>query len=116
MACKDLSYLTCFNSDEKGHYTIKCSKPKKKETPPKSIASTVERRAILPTSVLKRRTKSQKTSNSLDDHRIDGLLWTATLLPCEKKSVLALLDSKSEVNAIHPTFAKELGLRVRPIA
>ena len=32
----------------------------------------------------------------------------------QEKSVLALLDSGSEVNAIHPTFAKELGLRVRP--
>ena len=31
-----------------------------------------------------------------------------------KKSVLALLDSGSEVNAIHPAFAKELGLPIRP--
>ena len=32
-----------------------------------------------------------------------------------KKSVpvLALLDSKSEVNAIHPTFAQELGLSIK---
>ena len=33
----------------------------------------------------------------------------------KKKSVLALLDLGSEVNAIHPTFAKELGLPIRPI-
>ena len=35
----------------------------------------------------------------------------------QKKSVpmLALLDSGSKVNAIHPTFAKELGLFIRPI-
>ena len=32
----------------------------------------------------------------------------------EKKSVLALLDSDSEVNAIHPTFAKEPGFSIRP--
>ena len=30
-----------------------------------------------------------------------------------RKFVLALLDSKSEVNTIHPTFAKELGLQIR---
>ena len=27
-ACKDLSHLTCFNSDKKGHYATKCPKPK----------------------------------------------------------------------------------------
>ena len=32
-----------------------------------------------------------------------------------KKSVSALLDSGSEVNAVHPAFAKELGLPIRPI-
>ena len=26
----------------------------------------------------------------------------------------ALIDSESEVNAIHPTFAKQLGLPIRP--
>ena len=31
-----------------------------------------------------------------------------------KKSVLILLDSGSEINAIHPAFAKELGLPIRP--
>ena len=31
-----------------------------------------------------------------------------------RKSVLALLDSESGVNTIHPTFAKELGLQIRP--
>ena len=31
-----------------------------------------------------------------------------------KKSVLALLDSSSELNAIHPAFAKELGLLIKP--
>ena len=28
--------------------------------------------------------------------------------------VQALIDSRSEVNAIHPTFVKELGLPIRP--
>ena len=28
--------------------------------------------------------------------------------------MLALLDSSSEINAVHPTFAKELGLPIRP--
>ena len=31
-----------------------------------------------------------------------------------KKSVLALLDSSSEVNAVHPAFTKELCLLIRP--
>lgn len=31
-----------------------------------------------------------------------------------KKSVLALLDLGNEINAIHPTFAKERGLSIRP--
>ena len=31
-----------------------------------------------------------------------------------KKSVSALLDLGSEVNAVHPAFAKELGLPIRP--
>ena len=31
-----------------------------------------------------------------------------------KKSVLALLNSDSEVNTVHPAFAKELGLPIRP--
>ena len=29
-ACKDLSYITCFNYIKKDHYAIKCSKQKKK--------------------------------------------------------------------------------------
>ena len=32
-----------------------------------------------------------------------------------KKSVLALFNSGSEVNAVHPAFAKELGLSIRAI-
>ena len=31
------------------------------------------------------------------------------------KSVLALFDSGSKVNAVHPTFSKELSLSIRPI-
>ena len=33
-----------------------------------------------------------------------------------RKSVLALLNSESEVDVIYPTFAKELAFRVKPIA
>ena len=29
MARKDLSYLTCFNSDKKSHYVTKCPKARK---------------------------------------------------------------------------------------
>ena len=27
--CKDLSHITCFNYDQKGHYTTQCPKPKR---------------------------------------------------------------------------------------
>ena len=36
------------------------------------------------------------------------------LINIGKKSVSALLDSISKVNAVHPAFAKELGLFIRP--
>lgn len=31
----------------------------------------------------------------------------------QKQSMLALLNSRSEINVIYPTFAKELGLPIR---
>ena len=80
-----------------------------------SNAFTAEEKAISPTNVLKRRIRNQKTSDSLDNLCVHGLMWMVTLLPSEKKFVSALLDSKSEVNAIYPTFAKKLGLWVRSI-
>ena len=86
---------------------------KKKETSPTSNASTAEGRATSPTSVLRRRTRNQKTSDSLDDLRGDGLTWTVSLSPSKKKSVPALLDSGSEANARNPAYATELELLVR---
>ena len=32
----------------------------------------------------------------------------------DKIQVQALIDSESEVNAMHPSFAKQLGLPIRP--
>ena len=71
----------------------------------------------------------QKASDSLSNLRIDktnvdGALGTTfeqvlyIRYPTTfwEKSVSALLDSRSEFNTIHPTFAKELGLSIRPIA
>ena len=70
----------------------------------------------------------QKTSDSLGKLRVDKAnlgdapetilegvpcIWYPTTF--QDKSVLALLDSGSEVNTIHPTFAKELGLPIRSI-
>ena len=31
-ASKNLSHITCFNSDKNGHYAIKCPKPKESKT------------------------------------------------------------------------------------
>lgn len=38
---------------------------KKKETSPKSSASTIRRRTIIPTGILKKRNKNRKTSDNL---------------------------------------------------
>ena len=37
------------------------------------------------------------------------------LINLRKKSVSTLFDSGSKINAVYPTFAKELGLLIRPI-
>ena len=76
----------------------------------------IEKKAISPTSVLKKRIKSQKTSDSLDNLHIDGLAWMVILLIFEKKFVLSLFDLGNEVNTMHLIFAKKLGLWVRLIA
>ena len=47
---------------------------RKKKTSPMSNASNVEGSAISPTSVLRKRTKSQKTSDSLNNLCVDGLM------------------------------------------
>ena len=58
-----------------------------------------------------------------DGKKSEGKYWNLTQVSCirypvtfRKKSVSisALLDSGSEVNAIHPTLAWELGLPIRP--
>ena len=42
-------------------------------------------------------------------------MYIRYLVNFRKKSVLVLLDSSNEVNIVHPTFAKELGLFIKPI-
>ena len=47
-----------------------------------------------------------------------NLAWVPCIcypINLRKKSVSALLDSGSEVSAVHPVFAKRLGLLIRPI-
>ena len=92
MAHKDLSHLTYFNNNKKDHYITSCPESRKKKTPLKSNASTVEEKTISPISILKRKTWSQKTSDSLNDYYVDRLMWMMTPLLSEKKSVSALLD------------------------
>ena len=57
-----------------------------------------------------------------DSKESEGEYLNLTQVPCiwypitfKKKSVLALLDLCSEVNAIYPTLAQELGLPIRPM-
>ena len=47
----------------------------------------------------------------MDLERVPCIRYPTTF---REKSVSALLDSRSEDNAIYPTFAKELGLPIRP--
>ena len=53
----------------------------------------------------------RKTSNSLGNLRVDETNMDDAL-----EATLKRVPCIREVNAIHTTFAKELGLRVRPIA
>ena len=59
-----------------------------------------------------RRTETpQKTSDSLSNLRVDE-----TNVDSAPEATLERVPYIHEVNAIHPNFAKELGLRDRPIA
>ena len=57
-----------------------------------------------------------------DDEESEGEYPNLAQVPCirypitfrKSMSMSALLDSGSEVNAIHPSFAKQLGLPIRP--
>ena len=42
-------------------------------------------------------------------------IWYLIIFRKKSVLVLALFDSNSEINAIHPTFAQELGLSIRLI-
>ena len=53
----------------------------------------------------------QKTSDCLGNLRVDE-----TNIDDASEATLERIPCIRKVNAIHPTFAKELGLRVRPIA
>lgn len=88
---------------------------KKKNTSSILNASIIEKIVILPISLLKLKTRSQKTSTSLDNFCVNRPMWIMTLSSSKKKSVSDLLDLISEVNVIYPIFIKELGLRVRSI-
>ena len=72
-----------------------------RKTSPKSSASPAIGRDITQTNVPKIRKKSQKTNIDLGNLKNGA-------------QVQALVDSDSKVNAIHPTFAKQLGFSIRP--
>ena len=59
--------------------------------------------------------KDGKQSKGKYSKNLAQVLCIQYLIIFRKKSVLALLDSNSEVNAIHPTFTQELRLSIRPI-
>ena len=44
-----------------------------------------------------------------------GLITMTLQKDISKTQVQALINLESEINAIHPTFAKQLGLPIRPI-
>ena len=97
MAGKDLSYLTCFNSDKKVSYTT-VSRAKEEQRHLRKLVT------VLVTSALKRLTWTMLP-------QIGFVYPVPYHLPRKIR-----VDSGSEVNAIYPTFAKKLDLRIRPIA
>lgn len=58
--------------------------------------------------------KKNKGDRNLKSNYIQ-VLWIWYLINLRKKSVLVLLDLDIEVNAVYPTFAKELDFSIRPI-
>ena len=85
------------------------------------------------THVFKKGNKSEKTSDNLNDLHINDCnlkgggwgWWKSEIQSCtnfvyllpyqlQKKSVLALFDLSNKINTVYPTFAKELGLLIRP--
>ena len=94
-ALKDKSHLTCFTSDKKNH---NCPEPKKDR-------DTSEDQRHL------RRLYLQRLLSNEFREQVPCIRYPTTF---REESVSALLNSGSEVNAIHPTFAKELGLPIRP--
>ena len=115
--------------------SISFSKKKKKISPKLSIFTT-GRKAIIPTGVLKRG-KNQKTNNGFGNFHSapvtiarkkvvedgENLKSILAQVPCiqylvtfwkKSMTVSALLDLNSKVNAIYPTFVKELRFSIRP--
>ena len=81
-------------------------------------ACTIERRAILPTSALKKKTGVKKlvlvsatsmlvTGASKEAlKRVPYIHYPVQFKDTDQAPVQALIDSMSEVNAIHPSFVK----------
>ena len=57
--------------------------------------------------------QEEKVSKNLESN-LARVLYIRYPINFGEKSVLALLNSGSEVNAVYPAFAKELGLPIRP--
>ena len=112
--------------EAKTHLQRTSTPPQRKEKiSPNLSAFTAERRAILPTCALKRRNRSQKlvsvsaTSTSMTGtskeglERISCIYYPVQFKDTDKALMQALIDSGSEVNAIHLFFVKQLGLPIR---
>ena len=104
----DISEITCYNCNKKRHYSDKCPEPQKSKKLVTVLAIS------MPVTVVKK--------GAVEDGK--NLRSTFAQVLCiwypdtsRKKSVpmSSLFDSGSKVNAIHPTFAKELRLLIRPI-
>ncbi len=87
---KDLSYVECYTCKQKGHYVNKCSEKAKKLV------------VILATST----SMTKKTEEELE--RVSNIWYFVTF----KDQTKALLDSRSEINAMSQAFAQQLGLKI----
>ena len=103
---KDMSQITCFNCNKKGHYLRNCSEPRKNvlknqyrcRRPPLQWLTLVGR---LPSSGSCAFDICYNSAKKNDEDK--------------DKDVRALIDSGSEINIMHPAYATKLGLRARKI-
>ena len=100
---QDLSQITYYNCNKRGHYANKCKEPWKKNAA-KKLATVLATSASV--------TEASEKETPLE--RFPCLWYPVRFRKNHAEDVSALIDSGSEVNAMSSAYAKKLGLRIRP--